>query len=50
MPGPILNAAPSTVLPESRCRAFVHMREHPVIENECRNGESQRSVQAFTSA
>ena len=49
MPGSIQNAAPVTVLPISLCRAFVHTREYPVIENEYRNGESQRSAQAATS-
>ncbi len=49
MPGPIQNAAPSAVLPHSLCRAFAHEREYPAIENEYRNGESQRSVQASNS-
>jgi hypothetical protein len=49
MPGSIQNAAPATVLPHSLCRAFVHEREYPVIDNEYRNGESQRSVQATNS-
>ena len=49
MPGSIQNAAPTTVLPHSLCRAFVHVREYPVLENEYRNGESQRSVQATNS-
>jgi phage-related protein len=49
MPGSVQNAAPTTVLPQSLCRAFVHTREYPVIDNEYRNGESQRSVQAATS-
>lgn len=49
MPGSVRNAAPVAVLPQSLCRAFVHMREYPVIDNEYRNGESQRSVQAQTS-
>jgi len=31
------------------CRAFTHTREYPVIDNEYRNGESQRSVEASTS-
>ena len=37
------------MLPNSLCRAFVHTREYPVIDNEYRNGESQRSAQAATS-
>jgi len=49
MPNSIKNAAPSTVLPQSLCRAFAHTREYPVMENQYRNGESQRSVQATTS-
>jgi phage-related protein len=36
-------------MPNSLCRAFAHTREYPVIDNEYRNGESQRSAQAATS-
>jgi len=49
MPGSVQNAAPLTVLPASLSRAFVHEREYPVLENEYRNGESQRSKQASSS-
>jgi hypothetical protein len=49
MPGSVQNAAPLTVLPASLARAFVHEREYPVLDNEYRNGESQRSVQATNS-
>jgi phage-related protein len=49
MPGSVENAAPSTVLPGSLSRAFVRSQEYPVLENEYRNGESQRSVQATNS-
>ncbi len=49
MPGSVQNAAPLTVLPASLSRAFIHEREYPVIDNEYRNGESQRSVQAANS-
>ena len=49
MPGAVQNATPSTVLPQSLCRAFAHAREYPVIENEYRNGESQRAAQAGNS-
>jgi hypothetical protein len=49
MPGSVANAAPTTVMPNSLSRAFVHTREYPVIDNEYRNGESQRSAQASTS-
>jgi phage-related protein len=45
----VQNAAPATVLPQSLCRTFVHQREYPVIENEYRNGESQRAVLAINS-
>ena len=45
----VANAAPSAVLPQTLSRAFVHEREYPVIDNEYRNGESQRSAQASTS-
>ena len=49
MPGSVENAAPATVLPLSLCRAFVHERSYPLIENEYKHGESQRSVQAAAS-
>ena len=49
MPGSVQNAAPLTVLPASLSRAFVHQREYPALDNEYRNGESQRSVQATNS-
>ena len=49
MPGSVQNAAPATVLPQSLCRAFAHEREYPLVENEYRNGESQRSAQAAAS-
>ncbi len=49
MPGSVLNAAPATVLPNSLCHSFVHEREYPALENEYRNGESQRTVQAANS-
>jgi phage-related protein len=49
MPGSVLNAAPLTVLPASLSRAFVHEREYPVLDNEYRNGESQRKAQANNS-
>jgi hypothetical protein len=49
MPGSVQNAVPLTVLPVSLSRAFVHEREYPVVDNEYRNGESQRSVQATNS-
>ena len=49
MPGSVQNAAPSTVMPWSLCKAFGHSREYSVVENEYRNGESQRSLLAQTS-
>jgi phage-related protein len=49
MPGSIQNAAPATVLPQSLSSAFTRAQEYPVIENEYRNGESQRSVQVNNS-
>jgi hypothetical protein len=49
MPGSVQNAAPLTVLPASLSRAFVHEREYPLLDNEYRDGESQRSVQATNS-
>jgi hypothetical protein len=49
MPGSVQNAAPLTVLLASLSRAFVHEREYPALDNEYRNGESQRSVQAANS-
>ena len=49
MPGSVQNAAPATVLPQSLCRAFAHERVYPLVENEYRNGESQRSVEATNS-
>ena len=49
MPGSVANAAPATVMPNSMCRAFAHARAYPIIENQYRNGESQRSALATTS-
>ena len=49
MPGSVQNAGPASVLPHSLSRAFVHEREYPALENEYRNGESQRTVQAANS-
>src|SRR5260370_42484778 len=43
MPGNVQNAAPATVFPLSLCKWFVHERAYPLIENEYKNGESQRS-------
>ena len=49
MPGSVQNAAPATVLPQSLSVAFTHERAYPLVGNEYKNGESQRSVQAVSS-
>ncbi len=49
MPGSVENAAPAAVLPWSLFKAFSHAREFAVIDNEYKNGESQRSRLAETS-
>jgi hypothetical protein len=49
MPESVLNAAPASVMPWSLCKAFSHSREYVVLENEYRNGESQRSRLTETS-
>ena len=49
MPGSVQNAVPVAVLPQSLSRAFSHAREYIVLENEYRNGESQRSRLVETS-
>ena len=49
MPGSVQNAAPLTVMPASLSRAFAHEREYPVLDNDYRQGESQRSVAASNS-
>lgn len=49
MPGSVHNATPLTVLPASLSRAFAHEREYPVLDNDYRNGESQRKAQANNS-
>lgn len=49
MPGSIQSAVPATVLPHFLSRSFTRVQEYPVLENEYRNGESQRSVQANNS-
>ncbi len=49
MPGSVANAAPTTVMPNSLSRVFSHARAYPIVENEYRNGESQRSALAATS-
>lgn len=49
MPGSIQNAAPATLMPHSLSRAFSHSREYMVLDNDYRNGESQRSRLTETS-
>lgn len=49
MPGSVATAVPTTVLPFSLSRSFVHSREYLVQVNEYRNGESQRGRLADTS-
>jgi len=49
MPDSVQNAAPVAVMPNSLFRSFSHSREYPVLVNEYRNGESQRSLLAGTS-
>jgi hypothetical protein len=49
MPGSVLNAAPTTVLPWSLSKTFAHAREYAAIDNEYKNGESQRSLLVATS-
>ena len=49
MPGNVGNSVVSTVMPLSLSRTFVHAREYALIENEYRNGESQREKLAETS-
>lgn len=49
MPGSVQNAVPATVLPTSLSRAFARSQTYPVVENEYRNGESQRAALASNS-
>ncbi len=49
MPGSVQNADPTGVMPWSLCKAFGHSREYPILENEYRDGSSQRSRLADTS-
>jgi len=49
MPGSIANAAPATVLPQTLCSAFKHSRAYPLLLNEYRDGEAQRSLLAASS-
>lgn len=37
------------MIPASLSRSFIHERAYPALENDYRNGESQRSVQAANS-
>ena len=49
MPGSVANAAPSKILPHSLSRAFARSEEYAALDNEYRNGESQRSALVATS-
>ena len=49
MPGSVLNAAPSSVLPWSLCVSFGRSQSFTVLINVYRNGESQRSRLVDTS-
>ncbi len=49
MPGSVSTASPTTVLPWSLSKAFSHLREYAVIDNEYRNGEYQRDWLVSTS-
>ena len=49
MPGSVQNTAPAVVLPASLSRVFSQSREYALVENEYRNGESQRSLRVATS-
>lgn len=49
MPGSVQLSVPATVLPHSLCKAFSHSREYAIVENEYKNGESQRAVLVTTS-
>jgi phage-related protein len=49
MPGSVQNAVASSVMPWNLARAFVRSQDYPVLENQYRNGESQRSVLASNS-
>lgn len=49
MPGSVSVAAPTTVLPWSLCKVFGHSREYATLDNEYKNGESQRSLLVATS-
>ncbi len=49
MPGTVSVAAPATVMPWNLCKAFRHDREYPTLQNDYRNGESQRSLLADSS-
>lgn len=49
MPGSVSSASPTTVMPWSLAKAFSHSREFALIENEYKDGASQRSLQVATS-
>ncbi len=49
MPGSLAAAAPTTVFPATLSTAFSHSREYAVLDNEYRDGASQRKLQSQTS-
>jgi hypothetical protein len=49
MPGSVANAAPVTTMPWGLCKAFGHAREFAILENEYKDGTSQRSRLSETS-
>ena len=49
MPGNIMSAAPTAVMPESLCLSFVELREFVQLQNQYHDGTVQRSQLAQTS-
>ena len=49
MPGNLMSAAPTAVMPESLCLSFVELREFVQLQNQYHDGTVQRSQLAQTS-
>ena len=49
MPGNIMSAAPTAVMPESLCLSFVELREYVQLQSQYHDGTVQRSQLAQTS-
>jgi len=49
MPGSVQSAAPVAAMPSAPSRAFAHTQQYAVLEDGCRNSESQRSPLVATS-